>query len=93
MSRAQAESVIKSIIREIAAECAAKGQAVSETLVAFMVKAVVLDPTNEFNVDRVLTKDDVQKLIKVSLHVAKGNPAYSLACCSSISFTIVAMLP
>ena len=95
MSRAQAESVIKNIIREIAQECASKGQAVSETLVAFMVscfqieqrinsyffvsimifsdlryffkvKAVVLDPANEFNVDRTLTKDDVQKLIRVS---------------------------
>ncbi|XP_074642939.1 cilia- and flagella-associated protein 206-like isoform X2 [Tubulanus polymorphus] len=65
MSRAQAESVIKNIIREIAQECASKGQAVSETLVAFMVKAVVLDPVNEFNVDRTLTKDDVQKLIKL----------------------------
>ncbi|XP_066277480.1 cilia- and flagella-associated protein 206-like [Branchiostoma lanceolatum] len=65
MSRAQAESVIKNIIREIAQECASKGQAVSETLVAFMVKAVVLDPNNEFNVDRTLTKDDVQKLIKI----------------------------
>ena len=39
MSRAQAESVIKNIIREIAQECASKGQAVSETLVAFMVCA------------------------------------------------------
>lgn len=29
------------------------------------VKAVVLDPDNEFNVDRTLTKDDVQKLIMV----------------------------
>ncbi|XP_005101930.1 cilia- and flagella-associated protein 206 [Aplysia californica] len=65
MSRAQAESVIKNIIREIAQECAGKGQAVSETLVAFMVKAVVLDPSNEFNVDRTLTKDDVQKLIRL----------------------------
>ncbi|KAL5021112.1 hypothetical protein ScPMuIL_000267 [Solemya velum] len=65
MSRAQAESVIKNIIREIAQECATKGQAVSETLVAFMVKAVVLDPSNEFNVDRTLTKEDVQKLIKL----------------------------
>lgn len=65
MSRAQAESVIKNIIREIAQECASKGQAVSETLVAFMVKAVVLDPTNEFNVDRTLTKEDVQKLIRI----------------------------
>ena len=66
MSRAQAESVIKNIIREIAQECASKGQAVSETLVAFLVKAVVLDPTNNFNVDRTLTKDDVHKLIQVN---------------------------
>jgi len=29
------------------------------------VKAVVLDPENHFNVDRQLTKDDVQKLIRV----------------------------
>jgi len=65
MSRAQAESVIKNIIREIVQECASKGHSLSETLVAFMVKAVVLDPRNEFNVDRTLTKDDVQKLIKV----------------------------
>ncbi|KAJ8316907.1 hypothetical protein KUTeg_004811 [Tegillarca granosa] len=49
-------------------ECASKGQAVSETLVAFMVKAVVLDPANEFNVDRTLTKDDVQKLIKLCVN-------------------------
>lgn len=68
MSRAQAESVIKNIIREIAQECANKGQAVSETLVAFMVKAVVLDPDNEFNVDRTLTKDDVQKLIMLCVN-------------------------
>ena len=42
MSRAQAESVIKNIIREIAQECANKGQAVSETLVAFMVGTLML---------------------------------------------------
>nr|XP_033793069.1 cilia- and flagella-associated protein 206 isoform X2 [Geotrypetes seraphini] len=65
MSHSQAESVIKNIIREIAQECAAKGQSVSETLVAFMVKAVVLDPANGFNVDRTLTKTDVQNLIKL----------------------------
>ncbi|XP_065071282.1 cilia- and flagella-associated protein 206-like [Rhopilema esculentum] len=65
MSRAQAESVIKNIIREIAQECASRHQVVSETLVAFMVKATVLDPDNGFNVDRTLTKDDVQRLIKI----------------------------
>uniref|UniRef100_A0A8B9ZG75 Cilia- and flagella-associated protein 206 n=1 Tax=Anas platyrhynchos TaxID=8839 RepID=A0A8B9ZG75_ANAPL len=57
--------VIKLIIRQVGEECAAKGQAVSETLVAFMVKAVVLDPRNEFNVDQILTKRDVQNLIQL----------------------------
>ncbi|XP_068135495.1 cilia- and flagella-associated protein 206 isoform X2 [Hyperolius riggenbachi] len=65
MSHTQAESVIKNIIREIAQECAEKGHTVSETLVAFVVKAVVLDSRNGFNVDRTLTKNDVQKLIKL----------------------------
>ena len=38
---------------------------VSETLVAFIVKAVVLQPANEFQVDRVLASDDVQRLIEL----------------------------
>ncbi|XP_006264514.1 cilia- and flagella-associated protein 206 isoform X2 [Alligator mississippiensis] len=67
MAHAEAESVIKNIIREIGQECAIKGQTVPETLVAFMVKAVVLDPKNDFNVDRTLTKNDVQKLIKLCI--------------------------
>ncbi|XP_014636589.1 PREDICTED: UPF0704 protein C6orf165 homolog isoform X3 [Ceratotherium simum simum] len=65
MPPTQAESVIKNIIREIGQECAAHGEIVSETLVAFMVKAVVLDPSNGFNVDRTLIKSDVQKLVKL----------------------------
>ncbi|XP_076872675.1 cilia- and flagella-associated protein 206 [Brachyhypopomus gauderio] len=77
MSRVQAESVIKNIIREIAQQCASKGQAVSETLVAFMVKAVVLDPSNLFNVDRTLTKQDIQKLIELCVDrlLDQKNPA------------------
>uniref|UniRef100_UPI0037E8D56F cilia- and flagella-associated protein 206 n=1 Tax=Semicossyphus pulcher TaxID=241346 RepID=UPI0037E8D56F len=67
MSRAHAESVIKNIIRDIVRECAVRGHAVSDTLVAFMVKAVVLDPRNGFNVDRTLTKQDVQKLEELCL--------------------------
>ncbi|KAM9195625.1 cilia- and flagella-associated protein 206 [Mergus octosetaceus] len=65
MSGELTKGVIKVIIREVGEECAAKGQAVSETLVAFMVKAVVLDPRNEFNVDQILTKKDVQNLIQL----------------------------
>uniref|UniRef100_A0A8B9QQP2 Cilia- and flagella-associated protein 206 n=1 Tax=Apteryx owenii TaxID=8824 RepID=A0A8B9QQP2_APTOW len=65
MSCHQTENVIKKIVCEIGRECASKGQTVSETLVAFMVKAVVLDPRNDFNVDRILTKQDVQNLIQL----------------------------
>ncbi|KAM3603604.1 uncharacterized protein V6R79_025765 [Siganus canaliculatus] len=67
MSRTEAENVIKIIIREIALECARRGAVVSNTLVAFMVKAVVLDPRNGFNVDRTLTKQDVQKIKELCL--------------------------
>ncbi|KAM5257116.1 cilia- and flagella-associated protein 206 [Ctenodactylus gundi] len=65
MPPTQAEGVIKNIIREIGQECATHGEKVSETLVAFMVKAVVLDPSNGFNIDSTLMKSDVQKLIKL----------------------------
>ncbi|XP_059211697.1 cilia- and flagella-associated protein 206 isoform X1 [Centropristis striata] len=67
MARAHAENVIKNIIREIVQECAVRGHAVSDTLVAFMVKAVVLDPRNGFNGDRTLTKQDIQKLQELCL--------------------------
>uniref|UniRef100_A0A8C4DWF3 Cilia- and flagella-associated protein 206 n=1 Tax=Dicentrarchus labrax TaxID=13489 RepID=A0A8C4DWF3_DICLA len=67
MSRTHAESVIKNIIGEIVQQCAVRGHTVSDTLVAFMVKAVVLDPRNGFNVDRTLTKQDVQKLEELCL--------------------------
>ncbi|KAM6367635.1 cilia- and flagella-associated protein 206 isoform 2-T2 [Alca torda] len=65
MACVQAESVLKKIVRKIGQECAARGQTVSETLVVFMVKAVVLDPRNDFNVDQTLTKKDVQNLIQL----------------------------
>ena len=64
MSQAQVESMIKNIIREIVSECERMGESRSETLIAFMVKAVVLDPDNQFNVNRPLTRTDVQRLIE-----------------------------
>lgn len=68
MSQAQAESFLKNIIREIMTQCEEERETVSETLVAFMVKAVVLDPDNNFNVDEPLEKPHVQKLIKTCVH-------------------------
>ncbi|NXQ54484.1 CF206 protein, partial [Anthoscopus minutus] len=59
------QSVIKKIIRQVGLECATRGQNLSETLVAFMVKAVVLDPRNDFDMDRILTENDMQALIQL----------------------------
>ncbi|NXP56577.1 CF206 protein, partial [Heliornis fulica] len=58
------ESVIRGIIRKVGQECAAQGHTVPETLAAFMVKAVVLDPRNDFNVDQILAEKDVQNLVQ-----------------------------
>ena len=58
MSRAQAESVIKNIIREIAQECANKGQAVSETLVAFMVGELLF-----LNLSRFMLIDEIMCIL------------------------------
>ncbi|KAM6270416.1 cilia- and flagella-associated protein 206 isoform 3-T3 [Spheniscus humboldti] len=79
MSRDLTESAIKEIIRETEQECAARGQTVSETLVAFMVKAVGLDPRNDFNVDQILTKPDAQNLIQlcVTRLLDTANPSLS----------------
>ncbi|NWV85113.1 CF206 protein, partial [Dasyornis broadbenti] len=65
MAGEMTQSVIKRIIRQVGLECATQGQSLSETLVAFMVKAVVLDPRNDFNMDRILTESDVQNLIQL----------------------------
>ncbi|XP_014819885.1 PREDICTED: UPF0704 protein C6orf165 homolog isoform X2 [Calidris pugnax] len=65
MSGVQADSIVKKIVRTIGQECTARGQTVSETLVAFMVKAVVLDPRNGFNVDQAVIRKDVQNLIQL----------------------------
>ncbi|OAF71032.1 hypothetical protein A3Q56_01171 [Intoshia linei] len=59
----QTEGVIRNIIVEISRECLSRGTTVSEVLVAFIVKAVALDPKNNFYIDRYLTKNDVQRLI------------------------------
>ncbi|UJR21636.1 hypothetical protein I4U23_024713 [Adineta vaga] len=77
-NRIQAEGVIKNIIREIVQECASRGEGVSETLVAFIVKAVVLDPKNDFQVDRVLASEDVQRLIDLCVKRLLDNKSASL---------------
>uniref|UniRef100_A0A3Q3FD85 Cilia- and flagella-associated protein 206 n=1 Tax=Labrus bergylta TaxID=56723 RepID=A0A3Q3FD85_9LABR len=78
--------LIKNIIGDIVRECAVRGHAVSETLVAFMV-TVVLDPRNGFNVDRILTKQDVQKLKEVSLLHAARPATIKMQVCFDLNYT------
>ncbi|NWI96605.1 CF206 protein, partial [Pitta sordida] len=59
------ESVIRGIIRAVGLECGARGQALSETLVAFVVKAVVLHPRNYFSMGQILGEKDMQDLIQL----------------------------
>ncbi|KAI9341037.1 hypothetical protein DFJ73DRAFT_797744 [Zopfochytrium polystomum] len=40
---------------------------VSDTLAAFVVRAVVLDPRNDFRIERELTKEEVERLINLCL--------------------------
>ncbi|XP_061563498.1 cilia- and flagella-associated protein 206-like [Cololabis saira] len=66
MSRPRTESETK-LISKIVKECAQRGDVVSERLVAFMVEAVLLDPTHGFDVASPLTEQDVQKLQQLCL--------------------------
>ncbi|XP_040524982.1 cilia- and flagella-associated protein 206 isoform X1 [Gallus gallus] len=79
MSWDPSEGIIRHIIRQAGQQCATQGHPVSETVVAFMVKAVVLDPKNDFDVDQILTKKDVQNLIQlcVSRLLDTTNPSLS----------------
>ncbi|CAH8873421.1 unnamed protein product [Trichobilharzia szidati] len=65
MTSIKAEGVITRIIKQIVQQCAVRGHEVSETLVAFIVKAVVLDPDSGFLPDKALDNEDIKKLIEL----------------------------
>lgn len=50
----------------------------------FQVKAVVLDPSNGFNMDRTLMKSDVQNLVKVITQQSSNLQLLILSCKHSI---------
>ena len=76
--RAQVEAVIKTIIRRITEKCANLGHSLSEALVAFMVKAIVIDPTNGLSVERPLTDNDISELIDNSVKLLTDKKSCSL---------------
>lgn len=59
---ATAQGVVRAVVREVLDQCARKQCPVNESLAAFMVKAVILDPGQSFGVDRELSKGDVDAL-------------------------------
>ena len=38
---------------------------ITDTLAAFMIRAVALDPFNKFNIEMEMSRDEVERLIKV----------------------------
>ncbi|XP_028858799.1 cilia- and flagella-associated protein 206-like isoform X2 [Denticeps clupeoides] len=75
MAHAHARRLVGGIIRDIGHECANRGQDVAETLAAFMVKAVVLDPRSGFDVGRSLTQQDARRLTQVGARLGQGGSA------------------
>ncbi|KAM9859980.1 cilia- and flagella-associated protein 206-like [Aulostomus maculatus] len=67
MSGAHTESVIKAIIPKIVQECAMREQAVSASLVDFMLRTILLDPRNLLDADQILTRLDIRKLEELCL--------------------------
>lgn len=82
MADRTSEDVIRNIIRDIVARSTAQiksrrlvstntetshGWQVTETLAAFILRSVVLDPSNGFNIEAEMGKEDVERLIKVCL--------------------------
>ncbi|RVE71023.1 hypothetical protein OJAV_G00070520 [Oryzias javanicus] len=77
MSQFDAERGIQNIVGELVQECTRRGHVLTETLVTFMVKAVVVDPTNGFENERKLTEQDVEKLKQLCLEklLEKNSPS------------------
>uniref|UniRef100_A0A3B3C3U5 Cilia- and flagella-associated protein 206 n=1 Tax=Oryzias melastigma TaxID=30732 RepID=A0A3B3C3U5_ORYME len=77
MSQFDAERDIQNIVGELVQECTRRGHVLTETLVTFMVKAVILDPTNGIDAERKLTEQDTEKLKKLCLEklLEKGSPS------------------
>jgi len=61
-----AMEAIKRIVQEIGFMCRVRGVVVSDTLGAFMARAVVLENAAQFPLDKELNEADVQDLIKMS---------------------------
>ena len=57
---------IRRIVQEIVFMCRVRNVQVSDTLAAFMARAVVLENTAQFRLDKELNENDVQELIKLS---------------------------
>ncbi|KAL3319777.1 hypothetical protein Ciccas_001548 [Cichlidogyrus casuarinus] len=76
MTSVQTEIIIRNIIKQIVQECVKRGQIITETLAAFMIKAVILHPDNEFSPSKTLNKDDINILVEkcVKMLLEKDSP-------------------
>ena len=78
-SRATMEA-IQRIVREIVFMCRVRNVPVSDTLAAFMARAVVLENATQFPLDKELNENDVQDLVKMATErlLMKDSPSLEM---------------
>jgi hypothetical protein len=61
---------IQKIVADIIEACDRRGVTVKEPLTAFVAKAVILENADLFQLDRVMTPEDVKTLVQVRFSLA-----------------------
>ena len=71
---------IQRIVREIVFMCRVRNVPVSDTLAAFMARAVVLENATQFPLDKELNENDVQDLVKMATErlLMKDSPSLEM---------------
>lgn len=78
---------IQVLIKSICERCheADSTVSVSEPLAAFMVKAVLLDNSTHFQLDKELNDSDVEELIRVCIVIMTWGHIFASAVCGTIT--------
>ncbi|XP_065183726.1 cilia- and flagella-associated protein 206-like [Sycon ciliatum] len=58
------KQIIKTVLTNVQKECHARGESVSDTLVAFVVKALLLNPQNKFEGDELVSEPSLNAVVK-----------------------------
>eukprot|EP00002_Diphylleia_rotans_P017634 TRINITY_DN3422_c0_g1_i7.p1 TRINITY_DN3422_c0_g1~~TRINITY_DN3422_c0_g1_i7.p1 ORF type:complete len:293 (+),score=67.75 TRINITY_DN3422_c0_g1_i7:86-964(+) len=74
-----AEKLVTQMVQEIIDRCDREGLHVSETLVIFLIKAVVLEKSTEFNLNEELSGAAVEKLVQICVAKIQDSNSATMA--------------